>query len=391
MAKDSLYRDRNLQIIFGVTLMAVLGVSSITPAFPIMTRKLGITGDQVGLLITFFTLPGVILTPILGALADRFGRKKILVPSLFLFAIAGTACTFISNFNLLLGMRVIQGIGGASLASINTTIIGDLYSDKQRAEAMGLNTSALGIGTAIYPPLGGALALLGWNYPFALSIFALPIGILVLTRLKNPEPANFQGMSKYFRGTWSHLKNIKLAALFITGMLFFIIMSGAYLTYYPLYIDKTFGASSFVIGLILFCSSITSSAVASQFGRISRWLSLSTIIKLVFCLFALSMFLIPFMPVLLMLLIPTLIFGTGSGTCLTTIQTAVASLVPLEHRAAIMSLNTTMFNIGQAIGPPLMALVYVNNGPDTMFFATAALALTVPVAATLFGRKSTRI
>jgi len=63
MAKDSLYRDRNLQIIFGVTLMAVLGVSSITPAFPSMTRELGITGGQIGLLITFFTLPGAILAP----------------------------------------------------------------------------------------------------------------------------------------------------------------------------------------------------------------------------------------------------------------------------------------------------------------------------------------
>ena len=91
MAKDSLYRDRNLQVIFGVTLMAVLGVTSITPAFPSIMRELGITGSQVGLLITSFTLPGVILAPFLGVLADRFGRKKILVPSLFLFAIAGTA------------------------------------------------------------------------------------------------------------------------------------------------------------------------------------------------------------------------------------------------------------------------------------------------------------
>jgi len=115
MARDSLYRDRNLQVIFGVTLMAILGVSSITPAFPSIMRELNLTGSQIGLLITFFTLPGVILAPVMGVLADRFGRKRILVPSLFFFAIAGTACTFASDFNALLGMRVVQGIGAASL------------------------------------------------------------------------------------------------------------------------------------------------------------------------------------------------------------------------------------------------------------------------------------
>ena len=62
--------------------MAVLGVSSITPVFPDLVRELGISGVEVGLLITFFTLPGVFLAPVLGVLADRFGRKKILIPSI---------------------------------------------------------------------------------------------------------------------------------------------------------------------------------------------------------------------------------------------------------------------------------------------------------------------
>ncbi|MFC2059063.1 MFS transporter, partial [Chloroflexota bacterium] len=141
MAEVRFYRDRNLQVVFGVTLMAVLGVSSITPAFPKIMRELDITGGQVGLLITFFTLPGVFLAPFLGVLADRFGRKRILVPSLFLFAIAGTACAFARDFNVLLVLRVFQGIGGAALGSLNTTIIGDLYSREQRPHAMGVNAT----------------------------------------------------------------------------------------------------------------------------------------------------------------------------------------------------------------------------------------------------------
>ncbi len=384
MAKDSLYRDRNLQIIFGVTLMAVLGVASITPAFPTMTRELGITGGQVGLLITFFTLPGVFLSPVLGVMADRFGRKRILVPSLFLFAIAGTACTFISDFNFLLWMRAIQGVGGASLASINNTIIGDLYSGRRRVEAMGVNTSVLSIGTASYPAIGGALALLGWNYPFALSILAVPVGILVLTRLKNPEPTKFQGMGEYLSGTWGCLKDIRVVGLFATGIIAFIILYGAYLTYFTLHMAEKFGASSLIIGIVMSTSSLTNAVVASQLGRINRWLSLPTIIKLSFVLYALSMFLIPFMPGLWLLIIPTIIFGTAGGATLPSIQSSVAGLAPLEYRAAFMSINSTMLRLGQTIGPPLIGLVYVYKGLNATFFATAGLALLVPIAATLF-------
>src|SRR5680860_688488 len=113
--KKLLFRDKSLQIMFGVTLMAVMAVSSVTPAFPKVSRALDISGTQVGLLITFFTLPGVIMAPFLGVLADRWGRKKILVPSLLLFAVAGTACAFVTHFPILLGLRTLQGVGGASL------------------------------------------------------------------------------------------------------------------------------------------------------------------------------------------------------------------------------------------------------------------------------------
>lgn len=388
MAKDSLYRDRNLQIIFGVTLMAVLGVSSITPAFPSIRRELGVSGSQIGLLITFFTLPGVILTPVLGVLADRIGRKRILVPSLFLFAIAGTACAFTRDFNVLLAMRILQGIGGAGVGGMNMIIIGDLYSGRQRTEAMGLNASVLSIGTAAYPSIGGALALLAWYYPFALPIVAVPIGILVLTLLKNPEPTNFQSLRQYLSGTWGYLKNIKAVGLFATGTLTFVILYGSYYTYFTLYLGDSFGASPFVIGVIMSSVALTTAVVASQLARINRWLSLGSIIKLSFTISAVAFVLIPLMPGLWFLLIPTIIFGIANGTNFPTIQTAVASLAPHEYRGAFMSVYATMIRLGQTIGPPLMGLVYVYQGLDATFFTTALLALTVPAVAIAFGRKT---
>jgi MFS transporter, ACDE family, multidrug resistance protein len=162
------YKDHNLHVLWGVTLMAVLGTSSITPAFPTIVRELGISSGQVGLLITVFTLPGIVMTPLIGVLSDRYGRKKILVPALLLFGIAGGACAFARDFDLLLALRFFQGMGAAALGTLNVTVIGDIYDGREHSSALGYNSSVLSVGTASYPAIGGLLATFGWFYPFAL-------------------------------------------------------------------------------------------------------------------------------------------------------------------------------------------------------------------------------
>lgn len=385
MKNNNLLYDRNLLIIFGVTLMAVLGVASVTPAFPAISREFGLTPNQVGLLITFFTLPGAILTPIVGIMSDRYGRKKILIPSLFIFAIAGAVCAFMKDFNLLLAMRAIQGVGAASLGSINSTIIGDIYSGERRVKAMGLNASVLSIGVAAYPSLGGALALFGWHYPFLLPIIALPVGLLVLVFLKNPEPKNEESMKDYLKGTWNYLGNMKIAGLFSAGFLSFLVMYGAYLTYFTMLLDEKFNASSLTIGIIMSIAALCNAGVASQLDRIHRRFSISTIIKFSFLIYAAAMCLIPYMPSLWLLLIPATINSAANGATLPSVQTAVAAMAPMEYRGAFMSLNNMMLRLGQTLGPPVIGIAYVFGGINATFFAAAVIALLVPVVATLFG------
>ena len=69
ITNKKLYLETNLQIIFCITLIAIMGVASLTPVFPKVIEVFQISSQAVGLLITVFTLPGVFLTPILGVLA----------------------------------------------------------------------------------------------------------------------------------------------------------------------------------------------------------------------------------------------------------------------------------------------------------------------------------
>ena len=385
-SERSLLRDRNLHIIFGITLMVVMGVASIAPALPGIVRDLGISKLDVAWLITAFSLPGMLLAPFIGVLADRFGRKRILVPSIFLFAIAGTACAFTREFNILIIFRVFQGIGAAAMGTINVTLIGDLYLGRRRVEAMGLNASALSIGAAGYPLIGGALAALAWYYPFYLSLIAIPIGIIVLTRLNNPEPDSRENFKSYLVGAWGYLKNMKVAALFAAGVITFIIVFGAYLTYFAIYMDDAFNASGFTIGVFMSVSALATAVVASQMRMITRRFSEVMLIKASFAIFGLSLILIPFMPSLWFLLIPMLLLGIAQGINLPSILSTAAGLAPTEYRAAFMSINSSMIRLGQTVGPPIVGLFYVYGGPTAAFTFTAGLAFMAAAVGLLAGR-----
>jgi ACDE family multidrug resistance protein len=375
LRQRKIYRDVSLQIVFGVTLMAVLGVSSITPAFPKIVDELGISEHSIGLLITVFTFPGIILTPVLGVLADRHGRKKILVPSLMLFGIAGGACAFAPNFDILLILRLFQGIGAASLGSLNATIIGDLYSGEERTTALGYNASVLSIGVAGYPVIGGALALAGWHYPFILPVIAIPIGLIVLFSLKSPEPRNEQSLREYLESAIRSMKNREVIVLSIGSIFTFIILYGSYLTYFPLLVGATFGSSTFIIGLIMSSVALTTALVSMQLGNLTRMFSKRAVLQTAFVLYTLSLLAIPFVSNLWTMLIPTVIFGIAHGLNVPTIQALLTGLAPPEYRAAFMSVNEMVFRVGQTIGPILIGGIYLIGGVDGAFFAGALLSL----------------
>jgi ACDE family multidrug resistance protein len=368
------YKDHNLHIVFAVTLMAVLGTSSVTPAFPEVAQEFDVSRGQVGLLITVFTLPGVLLTPVLGALSDRFGRRKILIPSLMLFGIAGGACAFAREFELLLALRALQGVGAASLGAMNVTLIGDLYSGQVRSAALGYNSSVLNIGTATYPAIGGALAMFGWYYPFALPFVAIPIALLVLWSLRNPEPENEQDIKEYVGSVWEHIRSKQVIGLFANTLVIFVILFGPLITYLPILMYSAFGARPLVTGVVVASASVTTALVSALEGWLMSYFSERTLIRASFVFYVLASALVPLMPNVWLLLVPMAIFGVAQGLNLPNAFSLLTSAAPQENRGAFMSINSTILRLGQSLGPPLMAAAALPLGLSGAYFAAAALA-----------------
>jgi len=366
---------RDLQVVFGITLISVIGVNSIAPALPQIAKDLYLTEGQVVMLITIFTCPGIILSPVMGMLADRFGRKRIIVPSLFLFGIAGCACAFTKDYHVLLALRFANGVGASALGGLNQTIIGDMFSGNERTEALGYNASVLGVGTMIYPALGGALALPGWNYPFLLSALALPVGFLVLFTLKNPEPGPSPPLREYLAGAARSASDREVLPAYGATLATFMLLYGALLAYFPFLMHRKFSAPPSVIGLMLAATSITTIIGAFNLGWISRRFTTKTIIVASFIAYAAAIAMMLYADSLWLMTVPLLVYGLANGLNIPSIQTRLSGSAPMEYRGAFMSMNSMVLRLGQTVGPVFTGIAFQAWGMEGVFLFSAVFSL----------------
>jgi ACDE family multidrug resistance protein len=374
MAETKVYRERNFLIASISSCLMMMMVVVISPAFPMIIRAFDIPEQSIGLVITAYTIPYIVLTPLAGIMADRMGRKRVLVPALFAFGIFGAACALATDFNTLVLFRVLQGIGGAPVGSISVAIIGDLFTGRKRAEAMGLFTTINYIGYIIFPLMGGALAGLSWNYAFLPFLLGIPLAIIALLYLDCPELESKQTMKVYLGDTFNYLKSYKVLWIFLSLVVAYVILYGGYLTYFGILLGSRFQASSFTIGLFISILGLVTATTSAIVGRLSRRFTSVTLIMAA-------------VPNIWLFLLPVVVFGIAHGLILPSENVIAASVAPTENRAGFMAINSTMRTVGMTIAPLVVGLAFTLTGLDFTFIACGILALIIPLAALMIGKK----
>lgn len=375
MTVNKLLKDRRLYVIFSITLIGVMGVASLTPALPKISQALDLNKSEIALLISAFTFPGIFLTPIAGVVADRVGRKAVLIPSLFIFALAGFSIFFVKDFHLIIIFRVIQGIGAAPLGSINTTLVGDFFRGKDRPAAMGYNASVLSLSTASYPLIGGALAGIAWYYPFIMPLLAIPVGLFVIFGIREPKIEKVSDLKQYMKAISTSIVKKEVMGIFILGILTFIILYGAFLTYVPFLVSQKFNLTAPQIGVLLSISSLTTAILATQVGRLTNKLGSLFLLKVAFTLYFIVSLIIPQVNHLYLFLLPILIFGSAQALNIPSLQTSLANLAPDNQRGAFMSLNGMVLRIGQTLGPLIIGIGYSIGEMNGVYYLSAIVAL----------------
>ena len=137
------------------------------------------------------TLPGIVMAPVIGVLADRFGRRAVLVPCLAAFGVFGLLSALAPTLrHARSSLRLLQGLGSAGLINLAVVLIGDHWTGLERARLVGQNAAVLTVSLAVFPPLGGLLTELGgWRLSFAPYALGLATAVLICRRLDANRPA----------------------------------------------------------------------------------------------------------------------------------------------------------------------------------------------------------
>ncbi len=374
-----IYQDSNFQIIIGIISMAILGGPGISPLLPSIAKNWNISPEHIGWVISAFFIPITIGTPISGILADRYGRKQILIPALILFAISGTLCSLAPNFQTLIGLRFVQGIGAAPLESLTLTLISDFYSGKLLTTAMAFKTMSVGLSLVIYPLISSGLTTWGWRYPFLLYLIAIPLSIWILFSLKNPaipKQKSFN-LKKYLRNIWQSFNNYQVRSLLIVIIVNFIFSLGPCLTYIPLFADRQLGASYIVIGIILASRGIFLAFASSQLGIFAKYLSELTLIKISFIIYCIAFIMIPTINNIWLLFIPGILLGLAHGMLVPSTQSLLGQLSPENYRAGFMAVTSSALSFGRTLGPILAGSMFYIGGMAGVFYSSSIVSLVV--------------
>jgi ACDE family multidrug resistance protein len=381
------WRSPALIAILAATLMTPMDVPLISPVLPEIQAVFGISESRAGLLITVYALPGIVLAPVIGALADRIGRRYVLSGCLALFGLAGTAIAFTNEFTVALGLRLLQGVAAGSLLSaLAMTAVGDRYTGTQHDAVMGITAAMLSLGTAIYPLLGGYLAGYAWNAPFLLYALTLPVAGLVLIGLDDHDARLDSGNRGYVREALQAIPTVRALTLYGIMFVSFTLLFGGFYTALPFYLAGEFGYAPATVGLVSSAVLLVAAVVSTQNGRLAAYVSKTTLLVSGFALYAsgfLGVALAHSPPVLVGAL---LVFGAGSGLVTPTLFAGLSALAPDRLRAGVMSLQTTTIGISQVVGPVLFTLVGGAIGYQSTLLGTsvaAALFTAVLVVAPL--------
>ena len=214
----------------------------------------------------------------------------------------------------------------------------------------------------------------GWQYPFLLPFLAIPVGMMVLFCLKNPEPKKPQKLKEYLARTWRNINRRTVWGLFIVNVLLFVILYGAYLSYFPLLLEERLNATSLHIGLFMSGFSFVTATTSSQLRKINRRIKTGNQIYISIVLYMISMTVIAFAREWWQLIIPLITFGIGHGIMIPAIQTQLVGFAPLSERAGFMSINSMVLRLGQTIGPLFIAIFYAVGGTGSAFLGGTLVA-----------------
>ncbi|MEO7572625.1 MAG: MFS transporter [Acidimicrobiales bacterium] len=364
-----------LPLIFSITVTGILANTLVGPAIPDILEAFDQPDSSAGLFVAAGTLPGIAMAPVIGVLADRFGRRAVLVPCLVAFGAFGLLSALAPTFEALLALRLLQGLGSAGLINLAVVIIGDHWGGLDRARMVGQNAAVLTLSLAAFPPLGGLLTELGgWRLSFAPYAVGLVTAVLIYHRLDANRPAAGVTVRAQLGGAKAAIRSRDVLGSISIGAVIFMLIFGLFLTTLPVHLEREFGLSAGQRGLVIAAPALTSTVTALRLAWLRARFGVVNLLAGAAVLFTVAFAVIGTAPTLPLLLAGAMLYGLGEGVFIPTLQDVVAGASTAAQRGAVVAVWVGAARAGQTIGPLLASATYGAVGTGRTFVLGGALA-----------------
>jgi len=352
--------SKRLFSILLVVFIDLLGFSLILPLLPYYAETFNASEFVTGLLIAVYALMQLIGAPILGRLSDRYGRRPILLVSVFGTFIGFLLLGFANTLWMLFAARILDGITGGNL-SVAQAYISDVTDAKNRAKGLGLIGAAFGVGFIIGPVTGGILSQYGYNVPaFFASGLALINFLLIyawlpesLTKEKREQLGEQKKPAVTLDALVTALKRPFTGSLLITRF-FFSLAFAIFQTIFALYALAKFNLTARDTGLVLTYVGVLSVFVQGFLvGKLTNRFREDHLITFAVALMAISLAgwaLASSVIWLLVILAPTSISG---GILNTLLSSTLTKAVAPQEIGGILGLSTSIESSTRIIAPIL--------------------------------------
>lgn len=347
----------------------------VAPVFPEIVEQLQIDPRWAGTLVSMHTLMTALSSPVLGILADRIGKQRVLISSLISYSLFGAAGAFMQNFGSLLATRALIGISNGGIAAASIGIVSGMYEGEERSRMMGYTVSALATASIIFPLLGGWVGSTHWQFTFFLYGLGLPVALAaaLILREQNSQAAKTVDLSQ----TQKLRKSLQqpsvlmfLLALFLASSVFYVVI-----VYGPLYFKAAIGAGTILNGAILASRAIGAAIISAwAANRLAKTLGINLAIALGFGLMAITLFAIPYIEEPHWAFVTALLFGAGFGIVMPNLYNVLSLLSPPDQSSSVLAIGTGISSLGQFLCPVFLGPVWKTSG-EVVFYVGAAVAI----------------
>ncbi|MGE8371326.1 MAG: MFS transporter [Pseudomonas putida] len=357
-------------LLFG-SCLPVLGAVLIAPVLPRMHAHFAETPGVAVLVPVALTLPALVialLAPLAGLLADRVGRRSLLLASMLLYSLCGLLPLWLDSLALIVASRAGIGLAEAGIMTCCTTLMGDYFNGQRRARLFALQMVVTSLSAAVFMGLGGALGESDWRSPFVLYAVGMLCLPLMAAMLWEPRAARSACQATaQSRFPWSTLAPLYLLTGLAGVSLFIVPVQAGYLLQL-LHVD-----APQQVGLTMGANQLGVLAGALAFRLLAR-LAACRLLALGFATAGLGGGLMALASSHAPVVVAVLVNGLGVGLLLPTLITLVMQQVGFEQRGRATGGFTAAIFAGEFVSP-LLVLALTGGVATQLPYALLLVAL----------------